>query len=182
MDRLNDLKITNADGDIEFDFAHFSREFFTKRKENAEDRIIDGNADFINDNGPIVNANLRFIQDQLGINKVLYRLDQVYKNTRRRLPDGSLDGGSGLIKEKYDRAKIFKDLVSNFSLEIIMILYWIDLDKMQKSTIGLKRSLDFAIHLGTEMVRLFEKRLDEEYNQATILEDELGIKYKKGKK
>jgi len=172
MDRLNDLKITNVGGDIEFDFAHFSREFITSRKENAEDRIIDNGAAFINDNAPIVNANLRFIQDQLGINKTLYRLDQVLKASKN----------SDIVKEKYGRAKAFKDLVSNFCLEIIMILYWIDLQKMQKSTIGLKRSLDFAIHLGTEMVRLFEKRLDDEYNQAAILEEELGITYKKNKK
>jgi len=171
MDRLNNLKISDNGGNIDFDFAHFSRAFFTSRKENAEDRIIDAAAAFINDNGPIVNANLRFIQDQLGINKTLWRLDQIYKKSK-----------SEIVKEKYDRAVAFKDVVSNFCLEIIMILYWIDFQKLQKSTIGLKRSLDFAIHLGTEMVRLFEKRLDDEYNQAAILEEELGITYKKNKK
>jgi len=173
MDRLKNLIIDTAGALKRYDFAHSAVELFEELNLDTADRLTDGN-DAIKEASNIASIayNLQFITNKLGLNDILYRI----KIAKNNAPE------SNILKEKYERAETFTKLISHFILLIIHSLYYIDFQKLEKSTIPLNKCLSFGIEIGKLMANKMEERLNDEYNIAKILEAEFGVKGNKNKK
>jgi len=167
MDKLNNLFITNPDGVIVYDFAHVPVSYIDNTiLTPARARIIRSvNNNYITGtNNAYTNANVEVINNMLNLNQLIYRLEIAYNTS----------GKSLILKEKLDRAKAMRNVISNSVLLLIHTMYWTDLNKLQRSTISLKKAFDFGISVGQDLCKKFEDLLDKEYDLASILEIEYG--------
>jgi len=169
MDRLNNVNIT-ADGGIRFDFAHaFIPDFLQLINRGNVGRLTNGLNDFTlitAANSSFIEANERHVSNKLGINDMIYKLTVAFENAPN----------STILREKLDRANAISRIISNFILSLIHTLYWVNLADFKKSTLPLSRAYNFAIDIGKDLVSRFEKRLNDEYNIANVLETEFGVK------
>jgi len=172
MDRLNNVIIKSA-ASYKYDFAHAPAAFadrFNKTisevltKDDDDGSLLDG--DPYEKNGIYIESNVRHIKDKLGLNDLIYRLTIASDAAKN----------STVLKEKLDRANDISELIANFVLLLIHNLYWIHLKTFKKSTLPLSRAYNFAIDIGKDLVNKFEKRLNEEYDIANILEEQFGKK------
>jgi len=181
MDLLYNLKITDAAG-IKYDFAHvihlrneFIRDVMFKNRlalfTDADNSLTLLNATAA-ENEAYMNSNIQVVKNKLGLNKLIYNLQSAT----------TAAGGPSILAEKLSRAKVFSELTANFVLLLIHSLYWINIRNAaevvvcEKSSIPLSNCFDFAIKVGMEITRMFEKRIDEEYNIASALEEQFGPK------
>jgi len=181
MDILYNLKIT-VDGGTKYDFAHvlnLTNEFITNMMVKNRAAIFTDADNSLTllaatsaDNLAYLNANIQVVKNKLGLNKLVYNLDTANRAA----------GNPSILTEKLSRAKIFSELTANFVLLLTHSLYWINIRNAagvivcEKSSIPLTNCFDFAIKVGTEITRMFEKRLDEEYSIANAIVEEFGPK------
>jgi len=184
MDKLNNLYI-NLPGGVKYDFAHVLynsaddpsvNKFISDMKVKNLNALLKADFDLIaanrTANVSFMNANIQIIQNKLGLNDLLYRLETASKSANR----------PSILEEKLSRAQSFTELLCNFVLLIIHNLYWIKISNaaglrvFEKSSIPLNKCYDFALEMGLEMTRMFEKRLNEEYSIANAIEEQFGIK------
>jgi len=172
MDRLENLFIFST-GSTKYDFAHTPIKYvadFNKTiskalsKDDDQPELLGG--DPYKGNEILIQTNVRYITDKLGLNDLIYRLTVAKDNAKT----------STVLEEKLNRATAISELIANFVLLLIHNLYWIKLNTYRKSTLPLSRAYNFAIDIGKDLVDKFEKRLNEEYNISNILEAEFGKK------
>ena len=120
--------------------------------------------------------NEAYIEEELNLHAYYYDLHMAWKNTAAKEEDRS-----SILKEKLDRCEKFKDLLVNFTLELINMLYWIDPTVYEKSNIGVMKSCEFAISISKKIASEFSKRLDEEYDLSRMIEMEFGKNMEKRK-
>jgi len=183
MDILHNLNI-NVDGGIKYDFAHvlyLASDFITDMINKNSVALLNGALALVAgnraENMAYMEANIQLVKNKLGLNKLIYNLQSAT----------TAAGNPSILVEKLDRAKVFCDIIANFILLIIHNLYWIKITDAagnricEKSSIPLSNCFDFAIKMGKEMTNMFEKRLDEEYDIASALEEQFGPKATKKK-
>jgi hypothetical protein len=169
MDKLNNLLINGDNNNNLYDFAHLGFNFSNKSIVSSKKRLLKNTTDkviekdnFINEaNVPIMNANLQVVENRLGLNNLLYRLEVASKASN-----------SSILKEKYERSRDIAELINNTVLSMVHKLYWTKFEDLEKSSIPLSRAFDFAIDVGSDLVKKYEQRLEQEYNLANILETE----------
>lgn len=103
------------------------------------------------------NSNV-YITGRIGLSDLIYRITTAQRSNK----------SSPILFEKLQRAEEFAVLASNFTLELATLLRWVNVtDKeLVGSNITPNKALNFAIDIGSELVKKFEQRLDQEYSIA----------------
>jgi len=171
MDKLENLKFKTKTVD-RYDFVHFSGELFDSLRTNLN-KVILKDATYklmdetIDENGPKILRNTQVVEDKLGIYNLIYNLTQAHEASGKDDASRSI-----LLRNKLARAIKFRDLICNMCLEIIQILYWIDIQNNRKSNVSLTECFNFAVGICKELSDKFYKRIDDEYNIAKAIETE----------